>query len=216
MSTQVSNTVLSLVEEVVKEFVDEDRSFSAFDVSKKVREKAGKVLAIHGDIKEIVHDLFLERLSADVSTYPFPSTYQRILMALPGQVRRRIWVYYNTNNNPFDYDPDAVVNVPVKDDLKDKNARGATKEDRFQVPLGMIAKAGFGSGAVIYLSQDPNTTDNKSFLSSVGVFYQKSFVVNKDGRIRLPRKALEKVYDKRINSVEFAVEGNTISITPLI
>ena len=85
MDTVVTDTVLSQVEKVVQEFCEEKRSFSAFDVTKKVREKADRVLAHHDKLKEMVHNTFLKS--------KFPSTYRRILMAvnLP-EGRKRIWV----------------------------------------------------------------------------------------------------------------------------
>ncbi len=211
MDATVADTVLLKVEEVIKEFTDSERSFSAFDVTKRVRAKEGKVLARHEDIKKIVHEIY------DLGN--FPDDYSRMLQRVQmSSGEKRIFVYFNINNNVFDYDPTEIKNIPVTDDVGSKptpdkdSSKSFTKEGRINVPKKLIGEANFVISQKIYL----RINQGRVYVCDNGLPLQKFLVVNKDQRIRLSKRILEKMFSQSLDKgVEFAVSGNSISITPV-
>ena len=217
MTMVAANTVMEKIEEVLNEFVAEDRIFSAFDVTKRVREKAGKVLATHKRIQAMVHQIYTD---GNFPSKDFVTSYIRILMPVDAAVSMRVraWIYYPSSENPYDYDPEAVKNVTVEDDL-DKGSPGKyslTTADRLNVSGDLLNKIGAKPKDYIWIS-----VEGEKMVLSPRVFPcanpgdQKNLIVNKDGRVRIPKKVIEGYLDCAVpSSFNIEIEKDYISISP--
>jgi len=79
----------SLVRAAVNRFVDFEKPFTAFDITRKLRHDGHKVR--HGGVKKVVHEIFLQGDLSDVG-------YERGLISIPN-VNEQPFLYY-----PFDFD----------------------------------------------------------------------------------------------------------------
>ena len=203
---KINSTVSNKIEKVIEALTKRKITFSANNVIKIVRQNNGP-LGSYNFLRDMVHSLFIN------NNKKFSSVYERILMAvqLP-EGRKRIWVYYHKSNNPFDYNPEEIINIKIKD----KDVYTFTKDNRVQVPKKLMDEAGFVVLQKVYL-RDKILSLDKVYIVDNGLPLQEFLMVNKDNRIRLSKRILEKMFSQSLdNGIEFVVVGNSISITPVI
>lgn len=106
MNTLVKDTKLSgLIEGVLKDFVKSGRLFTAFDVTKEVRNRADSDFYVsHGDVKNVVHSTYMKE------EYPFQngSDYVQSSEYIGGQMAT---VYHPLGANLCEYNPDDIKTV---------------------------------------------------------------------------------------------------------
>lgn len=92
----MDDSIKSVVRNVVDEFVQADRLFTAYDVTKAVRVRAGRSTNVrHNEAKEEVHALLEPQLNAGL--------YKRELRNFGAG--EPAWVYYPDGEDPNTYDP---------------------------------------------------------------------------------------------------------------
>ena len=188
--TQFNSTVSNKIEKVIKALTKRKITFSADNVIKIARKIYGP-LGSYNFLRDMVLSLFIN------NNKKFSSVYERILMAvqLP-EGRKRIWVYYHKNNNPFDYNPEENIDIR----MKDKDIYYLTGEGRLNIGKKFLNEIGIISNRSIFVSF--SEIENKIFISScpdvsgINSGDQKSFLVNKDNRVRLPKNIIDEYFIK--------------------
>jgi len=224
--TQFNSTVSNKIEKVIKALTKRKITFSADNVIKIARKIYGP-LGSYNFLRDMVLSLFIN------NNKKFSSVYERILMAvqLP-EGRKRIWVYYHKNNNPFDYNPEENIDIR----MKDKDIYYLTGEGRLNIGKKFIEKIGMSSGHYVYLSFSEK--ENKIIIDCfpevtdvINPGDQKQVKINKDCRIRLNKNLLNeyfiKFYDEndgfyvsleynKIDKESDGIIADRIVITPVI
>ena len=215
--TQFNSTVSNKIEKVIKALTKRKITFSADNVIKIARKIYGP-LGSYDFLRDMVLSLFIN------NNKKFSSVYERILMAvqLP-EGRKRIWVYYYKSNNPFDYNPEE--NIDIK--MKDKDIYYLTGEGRLNIGKKFLNEIGIISNRSIFVSF--SEIENKIFISpypdvsGINPGDQKSFLVNKDNRVRLPKNMIDEYFVKSYDtnkgfniSVGKDILESVIVITPVI
>ena len=185
MSTGVAQ---STVEEVIDQFVSEDGVFSAFDVTKKIRESGD---ARHYNVKKIVHDLYLSGQLGN-------NTYSRELVQFDlGHDDADVWVYFPHTKSAYDHPLAKKQTVQVginTDDDSDGVTVSVAAEHRIQIPRKVLKQVTVTS-----------TDEYKISCNGITVFRK----AEADGRVRITES--DYVLGTRL---DVTVNGNTIEISP--
>ena len=186
MSTGVAQ---STVEEVIDQFVSEDKVFSAFDVTKAIRDNGD---ARHYNVKKIVHDLYLNGLLGN-------NTYDRQVIVLDcGNDDHDVWVYFPYSKSAYDHPLARKQTVQVgidTDDDTDGVTVTVTDEHRIQIPQKVLKQV------------QPDQLSGSYDLSFNGnVILRKA---ESDGRVRITDTSTPAGAELSV-----VVNGNTIEISP--
>lgn len=156
---------------VLNEMIQSGKMFTAFDVTKEVRQRVGRNVNIrHGDVQQFVHANFLDMDGV------FPSDYNREVTHLANGATP--FLYYPVASNPADYlnggqAPAVDLNSQLQNVLKpaanpttdntinsifssDEEVRVVTQENRVNVPKNLLDKITMVSGSYD-VSIDGNT-----------------------------------------------------------
>jgi len=107
--TMIHNDNLSLVEEVIAEWRDADKMFTAYDVSKEVQNRGGDQR--HTTMRDAVHDAVIREAPA----------YARTMVQMAG-APSGCWLYHPTTGDPYSHQgvtTPAPAPAPVFDDGDD-------------------------------------------------------------------------------------------------
>lgn len=186
MSTSVA---ASVVEDVVSQLTSDDEVFSAFDVTKKIRESGD---ARHYNVKGIVHDLYLSGQLGD-------NMYSREVIVLDcGNDDHDVWVYFPHSKSAYDHPLAKKDTVQVPVDTDDDESDGVTvtvaAEHRIQIPQKVLRQVSVTSTDEYSISCNGNTVLRKA---------------ESDGRVRITEASLSLG-----TRLDVTVDGNTIQISP--
>ena len=91
------------IEEVVEKFVDEQRMFTAYDVTCEIRGNVGRGVNVkHSDIKNDIHKEMAQHLDND---------WQKTLQDVGAAVSA--FVYYHFMSDPTNYEPQSSGSAPA-------------------------------------------------------------------------------------------------------
>jgi hypothetical protein len=229
--------VETMVEDVVSDMLVNGFMFTAFDVTKKVRETLGKgTFVSHSDVNSLVQEKFL---NGDLDPY-----VRDIVTISTNGVNSSPWVYHSPNSMANIYDPlwmkdnptqigmnvdnnvpsnvyiptvfdvggsncvsNGTLTVGVSDDGVDTVK--VTSERRLNIPLKIVEDCGFMPHEFVSVFVDNNT-----LRVSHDVFVTDSHVikVNTDGRIRIGNSMLSEIASSNVTEFKVRSENNEIFV----
>jgi hypothetical protein len=211
---------VALINDVVNEFVNDGKMFTAYNVTTEVRKRTKDRIA-HDEVKRDVHRMF-----NDGEMF----SYNRSLAMLPG-INPQPWVYhplaadislYNgqptgtvTSTPPFSGVPTLIPHVPNSistNAVASDNVFKLDTTNRLCVPAKLIRNLGLSAGdqaAVMYDSELILTSEGKA-ATMTSADYITSYVVDSYDNVRLTLTALQK---GRLNGTEFEIEGDLEKVT---
>jgi len=232
MDMQIETTV----EDIVSDMLVNGFMFTAFDVTKKVRETLGKgTFVSHSDVNRLVQEKFL---NGDLDPY-----VRDIVTIGVNGVDSNPWVYHDPNSGINLYDPLWMKDNPTQTGMKgnttvpshvyipsvfDVGGSGAvsdgtltfgvsdgvdtvkvTSEKRLNIPLKIVEDCGLTPNELISVSIDNNEIKlSKGILTS----YSHVIKVNRDGRIRLGNSILNKIASSNVTEFKVRSENNEIFV----
>jgi hypothetical protein len=236
----------SLVRSTVDGFVSKGYMFTAFDVTRFLR-KSGEQVAHHdvnGVVKSMFANSEMgsgsdqyQRDTKDVGAKVPPFIYYHPYSDVDNYDQD--WINSNPTQNGMKNDPVAslpsfstpatpvtpVTPVPVTSTMTitgmtvknlPANVRAVTKEGRLEIPLTVMLKTGFASNDEAYVRKlnDKLVIENSK---SVGYGIGLPVAVNKDGRIRLSRGALNGISSGNLFKVETTgTNDEVIEVSPYV
>lgn len=213
------------ITQVVKQFTEEGKMFTAFEVSLAVKEQG--VQQRHRHLKDTVHEVIFE--------IGGPLGYTRTLMDVGAP--EQAWVYHVPQDNPYNYVPlpradgkphpvaDAPflvpigVRHPVKLNAAVKSpasipigAFGTDQRGRLCIPVPLLARLGAGPGQVVDVRCD--AAEEKVYLMRPDPAQPQdsdtTYTVEPDGNIRITQGILEKAGIDHLQC--YCIEGNASRI----
>lgn len=215
---------LNLIEDAVNNFVNDNKMFTAFDVTKEVRGQT-QDRVYHDEVKKEVHKMFHNNRV---------SGYARSLASLPN-ANPQPWLYHpvNVNTSLYQGSPvaDNAANAPVAqaavatptptaaissvvDDGDDDNVYSLDTTNRLCVPNKLVRQTGLkhGDGAAVYFNGVTRQVHvlalNKAAPSMSS--HLTSYVVDKDDNIRITESVLNKA---GLSGTDYEITGDGDSIT---
>ena len=228
--------IVALIDEVVNEFANGTRMFTAYEVSKEVQTRskdAGLPVVRHLHMKEVIHAQLMNQLTVN------NGSYQRQLKDVGAPTPA--WVYYPDGGDPSGYtpmdrddtdaadpvaadpvaadpvaaDPAAVVDpvtlasVPVaaaSADPVDPNTRTQDATGRLHVPNFVMRAAGFSPDDTVYVYE--GTGDKPSMVLSKDKKDNSltDYKVDGDGRVRISNAMLTLC---KLDAQQFDFDGDT-------
>ena len=186
---------MDVVKEVVKDLTFNGKMFSAFDVTKVLRNEKG-LQVFHSEVRKVVHDMS--------TSMELPVDYIRSNTILSNG--KDVIVYHPHSADVSQYDEKAIgaqgspfvqsqqpvvqpqVQAPIQPKSNNRDARG-----RFCISNKLTKQVGYNAGDRVFVTMDPN--ENKISITK-GMVHQpagsaiKSYQVDRDGNIRLSKKVL--------------------------
>lgn len=212
---------LNEIEDTVKEFVNSDTMFTAWDVTVALRKRSKNNIQ-HYEVKKEVHQMFDQGNMTG---------YNRHLANLPN-VNSQPWIYYSPSVDPTIYTgkpivPTAAVVLPSPtssmssvdstDDGSDVAADGSLvykfdTTDRLCVPNKLIRELNLKVGDEVDVVYTVPTTSEVCVVPKGGLPGLSSiatYVVDKYDNVRISRAALTKI---GINGIAFEIERHGTAI----
>jgi hypothetical protein len=194
------------IDEVVNEWVNAGRMFTAFEVSLAVKERG--VRERHRNLRECVHEAIFRLGGANA--------YTRTLMDVGAP--EQAWVYHRLYDNPYTYQPlnrkdsaslpaddplvvpDGIKNpVPLAANLAAPAAipdgvYGTDQRGRLSIPVPMLVRLGLGPGKQVVVVCDP--ANEECMLMNDETCDQDCsdavYTVEADGKVRITQAILER------------------------
>ncbi len=227
----------TMAEDVVAQMVCDGFMFTAFDVTKKVRESLGEgTFVSHSDVNRLVQEKFF---NGDLDPY-----VRDILTISVNGVDSSPWIYHSPNSPANIYDPSWIENNPTQIGTKSDMSKPyssiyiptvfdvggssavsdgtltvgvsdgvdtvkVTSEKRLNIPLKIVEDCGLTPNELISVSIDNNEIKlSKGILTS----YSHVIQVNRDGRIRLGNSILNKIASSNVAEFKVRSENNEIFV----
>lgn len=211
-------STLQLVEQIVLEKAQAGEMFTAYDVTRAVRQKVGRSVNVpHNDVKQEVHTMFAnQQIGTD---------YTRSLGNLAG-LQTQPWIYHRTTDDPANYmgvptggpaTVPPVVQTPTAtptdgpDDGVNQTPDGTYKVDArgtLCVPKSLLEAADLNPGDEAHVSADPlagclvvTKSPPDGTLTDLS-----SYTVDKYGNVRITQYTLG---NGGIAGQEFAIDGDS-------
>jgi hypothetical protein len=214
------------ITQVVKQFVEEGKMFTAFEVSLAVKEQG--VQQRHRHMKDTVHEVIFE--------IGGPASYTRTLMDVGAP--EQAWVYHLPQDNPYKYvplpradgkpqpkaDDPFIVPIGVRNPIKlnaavkspaaiPPGAFGTDQRGRLCIPVPMLARLGAGPGQSVDVRCD--ATEEKVYITRPNPTQPQdpdtTYTVEPDGNIRITQGTLEKAGIDHLQC--YCIEGNASLIS---
>lgn len=208
--------------EVIREFINEGKMFTAFEVS--LAAKAKGIQERHRNMRSLVHELIFE--------IGGPVGYTRTLrdVGAPEQA----WVYHRPEDNPYRYQPlprpgESPLAKPSKDlpkgirkpvrlqrgtqpvDLVPAGAFGTDQDGKLCIPSAMLAQMGVKPGDQV---ETECIIDSEKIILRRGegapATSEGNYVVEADGKVRLTQDILKVAGIDQLQC--YFVEGNASQI----
>ncbi len=223
MDKQIETTV----EDVVSQMVCDGFMFTAFDVTRKVRETLGKgTFVSHSDVNCLVQE---KLANGDLDPY-----VRDIVTIGVNGVDSSPWIYHSPNSLANIYDPLWMKDNPTQIGMKavspvpshvyipsvfDVGGSSAvsdgvdtvkvTSEKRLNIPLKIVEDCGFMPNEFVSVF-----VDNNELRVSHDVFVTDSHVikVNADGRIRISNSMLSEIASSNVTEFKVRSENNEIFV----
>ena len=176
-----SNAVQCLIEDTVKSFVDEKKSFTAYDVTVEAR-KSTKEIFFHDDVKDLIHST-MKNFTKAYSRRPHPV--------------HSSWEYVPVSKPIGFVVDDSVKSVDVSMPTFTPDNRG-----RLAIRKRDVSKLNLQPGGVVYIRKFPNSlqVSNAPDIKADAVY-----TVDKYGNVRISKSLLPQasrykynVYSNRI------------------
>ena len=205
------------MEEVVQGFIDADEMFSAFDVTKTLRNTHGMTV-YHSEVKKAVHGMYDSWAVGADHDYLFDGYGRSIVHTSNFSVL----VYAPAGKNANDYDPDNIdpkpAPVSATTNVSQKPATVGTgisrcnvdNRGRLLITAALVKGIGLTPGDTAHVS----VGTSKLVVSSVtlGTATDRTYVVDKDNAIRISRRVLRKVgLGNNVNAL-VTVNGTTLVV----
>lgn len=227
---RVDSEVRDRIAEVVREWVDQGKMFTAFEVSLAVKERG--VEERHRHLRDTVHDVIFE--------IGGPMGYTRTLRDVGAP--QQAWVYHLPSDNPYRYVPldrsssgqkaadvvdvalPLVIPVGVKNPISlqtikttpaiiPDSAYGTDQYGRVCIPLTLVARLGVAPGQQVHVTC--SLLDGKVTITrpdpSLPLDPDTTYTIEPDGNIRIPQGTLEKAGIDGLQT--YRIEGNASQIT---
>lgn len=217
------------IDEVVKEFVEEGRMFTAFEVSLAVKEKG--VRERHRNMRSYVHESIAEQGG---------QSYSRSLRDVGAPVQA--WVYHRLRDNPHEYEPldrtghvaataaatrgsAAVAPAPrnpkplsqassTAPANESDGAFGTDQEGRLVIPSSMLSALGVAAGATVDMACDADNQEIRLWRPSqiATMTADSSADVDDDGKLRITSDDLKRADLDGMQCYRVLARGNLITI----
>lgn len=232
----VDASVRRMIGNVVQDFINEGKMFTAFEVSLGVKERG--VQERHRNMRDTVHEIIFE--------YGDPAGYTRTLRDVGAP--ESAWVYHLPSDNPYRYvplprndgpQPSTVSSAPTEDfddsdepfvipvgirnpiKLQTRNiaasmvpdgAYGTDQRGRLCIPVNLLVRLGVTAGQSVDVTCDPE--NGKVLLRrSSGQSTQDpdaSYTAEPDGNVRITQGTLEKADIEQMPC--YRIEGTSSEI----
>lgn len=229
-----STATANLIQEVAQEFVQQDRAFTAFEVSLEVqkRQKAnGEPVERHRNIKNDIH----RTLQGYVDSGVYVKSLQDV--GAPTQA----FLYYPPTYDPTQYQalnrndssaPAVAASAPVTSgigllpsndadddgddgDLADKQGRRGDARGTVAVPTYILRAAQFAHNDVAFACADNRNGEAVLVLAKqlpAGLSKQTSYTVDHGNNIRITKYTLDKAGLDGSNGYDFDVDGVNVVV----
>lgn len=214
----LDSVTVGYLNNTIKQFTDEGRMFTGYDVTLETRDRENIKLR-HSDVREEIHDLSVLRDETEFGDYT------RTERDMPGG--GWAWVYHRKGDDPSNYVPrqssqkpklpgdtggqvtSVLTHMAAKDaaavDDGTQNDSGGLQSDgkyatdyrnRLMVTKTFLSKAGLNAGDTCYVYNDEANSTlvlKKSTTPDDGHSLVGSYLVERNGDIRLSGKTLSKL-----------------------
>lgn len=161
--------------ETVTDFMSDGKSFTAFDVTKVMREAALQVP--HYEVRKFVHSLF------DNGVMLSPYQRSQIQVACNDGKTRNVNLYHTIGEDISQYDKDALGKAAVDPFGAMTDGRG-----RLCVPADIVREAGLAVGDPIEVHSYPQRIVIR--YDAAAKDFTRDYTVDKSGNIRIGNKVL--------------------------
>ena len=194
--------IATAIDEVVDEFARNQKMFTAFDVTKKLRSK--NLICFHSEVKKHVHDSF-------ALYHDFAMSYKKtsISLDLDGIIKQAILYHVDiadtSTYNPHEIDSPAVI--------KKIDGKKVDKRGRLLIPSQYIKDAGWKRNTLTKVAFDSFGTVMITRVNSALSHTDYSYFVDKDCNIRLSHRILNSLGLSKYKTFEFESFSLGIVIT---
>lgn len=219
------STTMGHIEEVVQEFVDDQRMFTAYDVTIRVREIVGRSVQVrHNDIKNDIHREMAQHLDGD---------WQKTLCDVGAPVPA--FVYYHFMSDPNSYEPhkrsdsqqatatsSGASSTPVQQAIADSDSITVGSSDSFNVdgrsrlliPASYMKHLGVKGGdeVKVYKELDFIVVSN----SDIHLRELASLKVDSHGYLYLSAKILGEGDLGDVHTFEIEANSDTVNGLPIV
>jgi hypothetical protein len=210
-----------LINDVVNEFVNDSKMFTAHNVTAEVRRRTTDRVQ-HDEVKREVHGLFNSGTMF---------SYNRSLACLPG-VNPQPWVYHPISADVSLYNgqptgsclapmptPTAVNLAAATNSISTNGSSNSDSSkldttNRLCIPAKLVRQAGFRSGHNVLVLKNPNDTElvltNAAYAATMIGVPVTEYIVDSYDNVRITLAALKK---GGLDGREFDIEGDSDKIT---
>jgi hypothetical protein len=189
------NILMQAVSEVISEFTGQNKVFTAFDVTQKIRGDGVITNIRHSEVKEMVFQEWKDTFCDD-----YESTLTELKIG-------------DKTMNAFVYHPEGVLptthHLAVVDEVEDEevemdelNIVCVTKdltfcEQRLSIPKGFLLAIGLKAGHIVNVSVDISNSRKIVIKKDDGSDTNATlYSINTDGRLRFSRSVLNKIFNQ--------------------
>jgi bifunctional DNA-binding transcriptional regulator/antitoxin component of YhaV-PrlF toxin-antitoxin module len=198
-STLNGSILMQTVSNVIADFTGQNKVFTAFDVTQKIRGDGVLSNVRHSEVKEMVFQDWKDTFCDD-----YESTLTELKI---GDKTMNAYVYHPVNISPTTH-PLAVVeeNEEIEEneevEIDDISTSYVTvdltaSEKRLSIPKGMLAAIGLKAGHIVYL----DVSDSRKIVirkDEDSHFKMPFYSINTDGRLRISKPVLDKIFKQDI------------------
>ena len=169
---------------VISNMTDNDEIFTAFDVTKRIRQENPTMNVPHNDVRDMVLDSFRTDFCDDYSRECIDLTVARA------------FVYYPDNESPYDHPLAVKPSTPDTDTSDPKPKRTAdpdsmlTVEKRLNIDKMLLVNLGLVPGKLVKVETISGVMSLTATTDTSGT----TLVVNADGRLRLNSRTLTEAF----------------------
>jgi hypothetical protein len=198
-ATQINVATVNYIHTIIESFVDEERLFTAYDITKQLRHYGYHVM--HKDVK------------AAVRSYGFPHDYCKSHSSIGA------FVWHPSHLDVSEYDPNDIDEFVVDATTNTTNAQAHTttsgsilnKQGRYCVPAKSVREAGFNVGDEIQIDVSVGRIKLSIVANDDALLTAK---VDKYMNIRIPARYFTRAFGKipTHDKLTVAVDGNQIGL----
>jgi len=195
-----------IVEEVVEDWVDDEKMFTAFDVSVEAKKRGAQCR--HREMKSTIHELMRYNSNYRKQTLQVRGAYTKPFVYLPHG--SDISEYEPMDRSKFDDADTSAKSTPKV--AKTSVSGQLDKRGRYCIRSSFVADAGFDKGerVSVFINSDEIQIVPTSVTLSAQI--SKTYKVDKDRNIRLSKKLLSKAFGDKFVQIKCEVDGDKIVV----
>lgn len=214
-------TLEQYIEDKVNKFIDENKTFTAHDITRELREEHTFNIP-HDKVRSYVRQLFENGLMGD---------YTATLANFSHIKNDQPWIYHDINEDANNYNKPKtstvhIANATLRPVIGFLNLRSTPivsnnnsvkkytvdARNTLCIPVEMVKKIGLKSGDKVYIHKSQSVAENAMYIDNIYHGAEGSYTVDKYGNVRITQSILQ---DCQISGKDYviSIDRNSIKVT---